>query len=114
MAAMRKADIHAFLELDPTHIICATGATIRDLDPEIERIAIGRFPWLSVDPLRAQGLTMTDTDKALAPARAIKLDIAPPFFRDRERLEKQYLITETGVECMSAYPFEDRLSGRMI
>jgi Xaa-Pro aminopeptidase len=30
------------------------------------------------------------------------------------KLEDQYLITEAGAERMSTYPYDDRLSGRMI
>jgi Xaa-Pro aminopeptidase len=58
---------------------------IRDHDPEIDRIAIGRFPWRAVDALRAEGLTVTDADAALLPARAIKLDIELPFIREAMR-----------------------------
>ena len=59
--------------------------TIRDHDPEIDRLAIGRFPWIAVDALRAEGLTITDADAALLPARAIKLDIELPFIREAMR-----------------------------
>jgi Xaa-Pro dipeptidase len=62
---------------------------IRDHDPEIDRIAIGRFPWRAVDALRAEGLTVTDADAALLPARAIKLDIELPFIREAMRRVEQ-------------------------
>ncbi|MCU4654290.1 M24 family metallopeptidase [Roseibacterium sp. SDUM158016] len=58
---------------------------IRDHDSEIDTLAIGRFPWRAVDALRAEGLTVTDADAALLPARAIKLDIELPFIREAMR-----------------------------
>ena len=58
---------------------------LRDHDPEIDKLAIGRFPWIAVDALRAEGLTVTDADAALLPARAIKLEIELPFIREAMR-----------------------------
>jgi len=63
----------------------AIAGAIRDHDPEIDRIAFGRFPWRAVDALRAEGFSVTDADAAWLPARAIKLDIELPFIREAMR-----------------------------
>ncbi len=60
-------------------------SAIRAHDPAIDKVAIGRFPWVAVDALRAAGLTVSDAQEALLPARAIKLDIELPFIREAMR-----------------------------
>lgn len=59
--------------------------TIRAFDPDVDRIAIGRFPWQAVDALRAQGLSVTDANAVLNPARAIKLPCELPYLREAMR-----------------------------
>lgn len=68
-----------------TRFAAEIAGTLRDFDSAIDTVAIGRFPWIAVDALRAQGLTVTHADDALLTARAIKLDIELPYIREAMR-----------------------------
>ncbi len=58
---------------------------VRAYDPTIDKIGIDRFPFQSIDALRAQGFTLCDADDALIPTRAIKLPIELPYMREAMR-----------------------------
>ena len=57
-------------------------SVIKDHNPSIDTIAIDRFPYAAVDALRAQGLTITDAEDVLLPARAVKLPLELPYLRE--------------------------------
>jgi len=52
------------------------------IDATFDRIAVDRFPYSAVDALRAAGLTITNADEVLLPARAIKQPIEIPYLRE--------------------------------
>lgn len=60
-------------------------STVRSVDPEIDRIAIDRFPFEAIDALRAERFTLTESDTAFLPARMIKLPIELPYMREAMR-----------------------------
>ena len=60
-------------------------STIRNHDPEIDRIGVDRFPVFATDALRGEGFTLCDADEALCSARAIKLPIEIPYIREAMR-----------------------------
>lgn len=53
-----------------------------EMDAGVDRIAVDRFPYLAVDALRAAGLTVSNADEILLPARAIKQPIEIPYLRE--------------------------------
>lgn len=59
--------------------------TVLGHDPELDRLAVGRFPFAATDALRAQGFTLTDANEVLMPARAIKLPQELPYIREAMR-----------------------------
>jgi Xaa-Pro dipeptidase len=59
--------------------------TLREFDPALDMLAIGRFPWQAVDALREQGLTVTDANAVLNRARAKKLPCELPYVREAMR-----------------------------
>ena len=74
-------------------------AVIRDRDPHIDRLHIDRFPWQATDALRAEGFELADADAALLPARAIKLPIEMPYYREAmDRINAAVLRLESKAE----------------
>jgi Xaa-Pro aminopeptidase len=71
-------------------------AILRDSDSEIDRIAVDRFPFMAVDALRAEGLSVTDAHGPLALARMIKLPVELPYIREAMRR------VEAGVERLES------------
>ncbi len=61
------------------------GDLIRAHDPTIDKIGIDRFPFQTIDALRAEGFTLCDADDALIPTRSIKLPIELPYMREAMR-----------------------------
>ncbi len=55
---------------------------IRDHNMAIDRIHVDRLPWQATHALMAEGFTLADADDALLPARAIKLPLEIPYFRE--------------------------------
>jgi Xaa-Pro dipeptidase len=58
---------------------------VRDQDPALDRLAVGRFPFAATDALRAEGFTLTDANEVIMPARAIKLAQELPYVREAMR-----------------------------
>ena len=62
---------------------------VDDHDPAIDRLAIDRFPFQTIDALRACNFTLCDADDALIPARAIKQPEELPYLREAMRRVEQ-------------------------
>jgi Xaa-Pro aminopeptidase len=58
---------------------------VDDHDASIDRLGVDRFPFQTIDALRAAGFALCDADDALIPARAIKLAEELPYLREAMR-----------------------------
>ncbi len=89
-------------------------ATIKAHNSSINTVAIDRFPYAAVDALRAEGLTITDAEEVLLPARAIKLPIELPYIREAmkrvevgvNRLEESAEPDKTEVETWAEFHYD--------
>ena len=89
-------------------------ATVRAIDPTIDKIGLDRFPFAATDALRKQGFDLCDSDEAFIPARAVKLPIEIPYLREAmrrveegvQRLENAIAPGKTETEVWAEFWFD--------
>ncbi len=87
---------------------------VHEVDPTIDKIGIDRFPYPTIDALRAEGFTLCDADDAFIPARSIKLANELPYIREAmkrvsfavRRMEETIRPGQSESEAWAEYHYE--------